>query len=97
MSYSFSVKGATKAEVITLANEQFDAVVVSQPAHAADMPAAKEVTAAFVNLLMDDDTCDVGLSINGSVYAVATSSRKVNGLRQASINIQAGLNAPRGS
>jgi hypothetical protein len=95
VSYSFSVKAATKAEAIDLANKEFDSVLNSQPVHAADMPAAREAVAAFTNLLIDDDTCDVGLSVNGSVYAVSTSSSSVNGLRQASINIQAGFNPPR--
>jgi hypothetical protein len=95
MSYSFSVKGATKAQAIEAANKQFDAVEVAQPIHAADMPAAKAAVAAFTNLLMDDDTCDTTLSINGSAWALSTSSPSVNGLRQASINIQAGFDAPR--
>lgn len=91
MSYSFSVKAATKAEAIKLANLQFDAVETGQPVHAVDMPAAKEATAAFTNLLADDDKCDTTLSINGSVYSTS------EGLRQASININAGLSSPRAS
>jgi len=89
MSYSFSVKAATKAEAIKLANDQFDGVLAGQPVHTVDMPAAREATAAFTNLLMDDPNCDVGLSINGSVWTTS------EGLRQASININAGFNPPR--
>jgi copper(I)-binding protein len=89
MSYSFSVKAATKAEAIKLANEQFDAVEVAQPVHAADMPGAKEATAAFTNLLADDDKCDTTVSVNGSVWSPP------EGLRQVSININVGLGAPR--
>jgi hypothetical protein len=89
MSYSFSVKAATKAEAVTLANEQFDAILLAQPVHAADMPAAREAVAAFTNVLMDDPTCDCGLSVNGSVHATP------EGFRQVTININAGFNAPR--
>ena len=89
MSYSFQVKGTTKADAIELANIQFDAVLSSQPVHEADMPAAKAATAAFANLLVDDAKCDTILTINGSVWSTS------EGLRQASININAGFDAPR--
>ena len=89
MSYSFSVKGATKADAIEAANSKFDEVQAQQPVHALDMAAAKTATAAFTNLLGDDDKCDTALSVNGSVYVPA------EGPRQVSITINAGLDAPR--
>lgn len=89
MSYSFSVKAATKAEAIEAANKKFNEVEAQQPVHALDMSAAKAATAAFVNLLMDDAKCDTVLSINGSVYV------PTEGPRQTSISINAGLDVPR--
>lgn len=89
MSYSFSVKGATKADAVTAANVEFDKVLVAQPVHSLDMEAAKTATAAFTNLLADDDKCHTVLSVNGSVYV------PTEGPRQVSISISAGLDAPR--
>lgn len=89
MSYSFSAQGATKAEAIEAANKKFNEVLSAQPAHAADMPAARDAVAAFTNLLTEDPACDCMLSINGSVWTAS------EGLRQVSINISAGLSAPR--
>jgi hypothetical protein len=89
VSYSFSVKGATKAEVIQAANDQFDKVVNGQPVHAADMPAAMTAAQGFVNTLMDDANCDTTLSVSGSVYSTS------EGVRQASISINAQFSAPR--
>lgn len=89
VSYSFQVKGATKADAIELAGVQFDAVEAGQPVHAADMPAAKAATAAFANLLVDDATCDTVLSISGSVWSTT------EGLRSAQINVSAAFDPPR--
>lgn len=89
MSYSFSVKGATKAEAIEAANKKFDETEAAQPVHALDMAAAKAATATFTNMLADDDKCDTVLSVNGSVYVPA------EGPQQVSITINAGLDAPR--
>lgn len=91
MSYSFSVKGATKAEAIAAAVEQLEQVERNQPVHAADMPAAKAAVESFTNLLMDDPNSDCGLSVSGSVYIAA------EGLRQVSLSFNAGFNPPRGS
>jgi hypothetical protein len=91
MSYSFSCKGATKEEVLGLVNGQFDQVEQNQPVHAADMPAARDAVAAFVNLLPDDADCDTGISVNGWISTVDDA------VRQVSITITAGLNPPRGA
>jgi len=89
MSYSFSVKGATKAEAIEAANKKFDETEAAQPVHALDMAAAKAATAMFTNLLADDAKCDTVLSVNGSVYV------PTEGPRQVSITINAGLDTSR--
>lgn len=89
MSYSFSVKAATKAEALKMLSEQFDGVLTAQPVHAVDMPVARQATESFVNLAADDPNCDIGVSVSGSVYVPA------EGLRQASISINVGFNPPR--
>lgn len=91
MNYDFHVKAETKADAIKQANEQLDAVLAAQPIHAADMPAARQAVEAFANLLMDDPTCHVVLSVHGSV------NHPPEGVRQASITIKAGVNLPRES
>lgn len=89
MSYSFTVKGATKAEAIAAAGVQFDSVLAQQPVHSVDMPAARETAEKFVNLLGEDDSCDTTIAVNGSVWTTDA------GLRQASVNVNVGFSAPR--
>jgi hypothetical protein len=85
MSYSFSVKGATKAEAIDLANKQFDDVEKNQPAHKADMPAARTALVAFIDLLVDDSAQDCGASVSGYL------SWNDKGTYQSAVNISTGL------
>ena len=89
MSYSFSVKGTTKADAVTAANVKFNEVLAQQPVHAADMPSAREAAEKFVGLLADDTTRDTTLSVNGWVYVTS------EGLQQVSITVNAGFDAPR--
>jgi hypothetical protein len=91
VSYSFSVKGTTKADAVTAANAKFDEVLAAQSNHAVDMPAAREAAEKFVGLLADDTTRDTTLSVNGSVYTTA------EGLQQVQITVSAGFDAPRAS
>jgi hypothetical protein len=67
MSYSFGVKGATKAAVRALAEVEFDKMVVSQPIHAKDKAAALANLDAMLGLVHDDDSKDVVVSMNGYV------------------------------
>lgn len=67
MSYSFSVTGSTKEEAIEAAKEEMDKVVVNQPPHAADAPAVAAAVNAFVELLADDTSKKVGVSVHGSL------------------------------
>ena len=53
MSYSFSVTADTKAEATGKIREQFDAVVVAQPSHAADKEAAVVAAQTLVRLLAE--------------------------------------------
>lgn len=53
MSYSFQVVAATKEEATGKIREQFDAVVVSQPTHAADKETAIVAGQELVRLLAE--------------------------------------------
>ncbi len=48
MSYSFSVRGATKAEAMEKVNAEMDKVVAGQPIHSADRFQAVEAAEKFV-------------------------------------------------
>lgn len=67
MSYSFSVRAATKADAIAKVAEEFGRVVASQPIHAADRDGVVAAATAFVNMLGDDADKDVCVNVNGSV------------------------------
>lgn len=68
MSYSFSVKAATKAEAKDAVAEYFDKqVVASQPVHARDRTAVLANAGAVIDLLADDETKDIYVSCNGYV------------------------------
>jgi hypothetical protein len=53
MSYSFTVTAGNKEDATRQIREQFDAVVVSQPSHAADKEAAVVAAQTFVRLLAE--------------------------------------------
>lgn len=71
MSYSFSVKAATKAEAVQKIAEELAKVVQQQPEHAADTPHARNAAEAFVNTLHDDADQDVSVSVSGSLSWMA--------------------------
>ena len=68
MSYSFSVTADTKADATGKIREQFDAVVVAQPSHAADKEAAVVAAQTLVRLLAEPHEGDeIYVSMNGSL------------------------------
>lgn len=67
MSYSFSVRAATKAAALAKIVAELDKVVAAQPVHAADRPQAQAAAEAFVGLLPVDESRDVNVSVNGSI------------------------------
>jgi hypothetical protein len=85
MSYSFNVRAATKAEAIAKVAEELAAVVVAQPAHAADQHQAQLAADVFIQLLRDDDTLDVVVAVNGSLWMPDA------GIQQATFGVTAGL------
>jgi len=85
MSYSFSVKAGTKSEAIEQVAAKLAEVVAAQPVHEADQVQANASASTFIGLLADDDTKDVAVSMNGSIYRDST------GIRQASVSISVGM------
>lgn len=68
MSYSFSVTADTKTDATRQIREQFDAVVVAQPSHAADKEAAVVAAQTLVRLLAEPRAGDeIYVSMNGSL------------------------------
>jgi hypothetical protein len=90
MSYSFQVTGADKAAAKAAVEAEFDKVVESQPIHSRDRQAALANASAVIDLLVDDPTCDVRVTVNGYVGWRGESGPDAV-LTSASINAQAGL------
>lgn len=65
MSYSFTIRAATKAEAKEKVAADFDKVVAAQPDHATDREQALSAATAFIDMLVDDETRDVVVSVNG--------------------------------
>lgn len=69
MSYSFSVRGDTKAVVVADMQAKFDRLVAAQPAHQRDAAAAMAAVTAFVAVLEDDDSQDVVAQVSGWLHS----------------------------
>lgn len=67
MSYSFGFKAASKAEAKQKVAEELDKVVALQSVHAKDRDQAEATANAFIDVLDDDDSKDVSVSMNGSL------------------------------
>jgi hypothetical protein len=95
MSYSISATADTKEDAARQIKERFDAIVVSQPSHAADKEAALAAAGAFIDLLADPPQGhEVYVSMYGSLSwhhetpeefiaagcSVSVSLRKVGGI-----------------
>lgn len=68
MSYSFNLKAANKEAAKLAVAAKFDEMVVAgQPVHARDREAVLANANAVIDLLADNDTKDVSVSMNGHV------------------------------
>lgn len=91
MSYSFSVRGATKTEVTEKIASELDKVVAGQPVHAADKEQAKAAAASFVSILPElGEDQDYSVSMNGSVGGLWDGSALAK-LTSASVSVSASL------
>lgn len=65
MSYSFSIRGPSKAVVIADMQAKFDQLVTAQPQHTRDAGTAMVALRAFVDVLDDDEKQDVVAQVSG--------------------------------
>lgn len=92
MSYSFTVRGATKAEAIKKIGAELRKVVTTQPFHAADRAQARAAAKAFIGVLPDAaDGQEFCVSVSGSVGWVGTLGEADNMLTSAGISVSAVL------
>lgn len=92
MSYSFTVRAATKAEAKERVAAELEKVVASQSCHAADKAQAQAVADSFIDVLPDDDSKDVLVSMNGYVSGNWEGST-ITRITSASVNVSVGLSA----
>jgi hypothetical protein len=91
MSYSFDFTVATKSDAKKRVATEIDEVVRVQTVHAQDRGAALAAAHAFIDLLADDDTKDVRVSMHGSVsypWSADMDAEAVS-LSQTSVGISA--------
>ena len=67
MSYSFQVRATNKAEAKAKIAAQMAIIVQNQPIHAKDELLANTAAGTFIDLLADDESQDVVVSMNGYV------------------------------
>lgn len=83
MSYSFKVRGATKAEALEAARAEMAKVVEQQPIHAVDREQALAAAELMLAVLPNDDTRDVAIALSGSVSS--TDSPAIRNVRNATV------------
>ncbi len=81
MSYSFSVRAATKAGLGVKIQEELEKVVASQPIHGADTGQALTASWSIFSLLSDNPARDIVASVSGSI------SKSEAGFQQVSLNL----------
>lgn len=67
MSYSFSVRAATKKEALAQVEAELQKVLASQPQDRPSCDAALNTALAHVDVVPNDETHDVVVSVSGSV------------------------------
>lgn len=93
MSYSLGVRATTKEAVKAAVRAKFAEIVAGQQCHARDQAAALAAADAQVDLLADDDTKDVVVSMNGSLTGQWSGS-DVTRIEGASVSVNAYLATP---
>ena len=85
MSYSFNIKAISKEVAKQAVAAKFDEIVSQQPVHANDRTAVLANADAVIDLLADDDSKDVSVSVNGYVSWPGQDNSQFSG-----VNISAG-------
>ena len=92
MSYSFSVTGATKADVMEKVDAELNKVVASQPIHAEDRDGARNSAEDFLDLLPEPgETQEFHVSVSGSLGWTGTLGAADQALTSASVNVSASI------
>src|SRR6266566_4997251 len=92
MSYSFSARGATKAEVMQKVTVELDKVVANQSSHSADRAQAQAAAEAFLGVIpADAGDKDFYISVSGSVGWNGLLGAADYVVTSASVNVSACL------
>jgi hypothetical protein len=94
MSYSFNGRAATKTAAKEFVAAELAKVISSQPIHVRDRDQAQAAANAFIDLVEDDDTKDVSVSVNGSVgwnLSLAPGAESSHPLTAAAVSVSAYL------
>jgi hypothetical protein len=83
MSYSFTVREATKDAAVTAVDAELKKVLAGQPVHAKDKAQALAAAESFIGLLDPEESQSVVVSMNGSI------STNAAGVTNASVSVQA--------
>lgn len=95
MSYSFSIKAPTKIEAKAAVEAAYDAMMASQPIHARDRSAALAAAGSMIDLLVDDPSKHIAVSVNGYVsWRDILAGDSSNPLIAASVGTSASLVVP---
>lgn len=90
MSYSFTFKAANKAEAKAKVATELDKVAQGQSCHERDKHQAQAAAGAFIDLLVEDETKDVFVSMSGSLTGSWTGS-DVTRITGANVSVNASL------
>lgn len=90
MSYSFGFKAANKSDARTKIVAELDKVVAQQSVHAKDRAQAEAAAIAFVDVLDDDDSKDVSVSMSGSLSG-NWSGNDLTSFTGANVSVSAAL------
>jgi hypothetical protein len=92
VSYSFSLKAASKELAAIMVRDQLVQVCQHQPVHTKDCDQAQAAAEAMIAILPDDPAKDVGVSVSGwlSWEGADKASRTFTG---ANVNVTVGLQA----
>lgn len=92
MSYSFNFTACTKEEAKARVAIELDKIIVHQATHSRDRDAALAAAEAFIDLLSDDETKDIRVTMHGSVTYDWTA-QDPNGLQAPLTQASSGVSA----
>lgn len=90
MSYSFGIRAATKALALEAVAAKLQEVATAQQCHQRDQQQALQAAQSFINLLPDDESKDVSVTMSGYLTGAWQGSDVVE-ISGAAVNVSAGL------